>query len=54
MFTENQSTFITLDEVLRLANPGATTLEIIEAQSGDYLSEDGMVCFEDNYGRIRQ
>ena len=51
MLTENQSTYIPLGEVHRLANPGTTPLEIIEVQSGSYLGEDDIVRFEDNYGR---
>ncbi len=49
--TENQSTYIPLGEVHRLANPGTIPLEIIEVQSGLYLGEDDIVRFEDNYGR---
>jgi mannose-1-phosphate guanylyltransferase/mannose-6-phosphate isomerase len=49
--TENQSTFIPLGAVHRLANPGKVPLEIIEVQSGAYLGEDDIVRFEDNYGR---
>ena len=49
--TENQSTYIPLGEVHRLANPGTIPLEIIEVQSGTYLGEDDIVRFEDNYGR---
>ncbi len=49
--TENQSTYIPLGEVHRLANPGNTPLEIIEVQSGSYLGEDDIVRFEDTYGR---
>ncbi len=51
LLTENQSTYIPLGEVHRLANPGAIPLEIIEVQSGSYLGEDDIVRFEDNYGR---
>lgn len=49
--TENQSTYIPLGEVHRLANPGTIPLEIIEVQSGSYLGEDDIVRFEDKYGR---
>ena len=52
--TENQSTYIPLGSVHRLANPGSTPLEIIEVQSGDYLGEDDIVRFEDTYGRINE
>lgn len=51
LLTENQSTFIPLGEVHRLANPGTIPLEIIEVQSGSYLGEDDIVRFEDSYGR---
>lgn len=51
LLAENQSTYIPLGEVHRLANPGTTPLEIIEVQSGSYLGEDDIVRFEDHYGR---
>ena len=51
LLSENQSTYIPLGEVHRLANPGKVPLEIIEVQSGSYLGEDDIVRFEDNYGR---
>ncbi|MFN5254451.1 MAG: mannose-1-phosphate guanylyltransferase/mannose-6-phosphate isomerase [Limnohabitans sp.] len=53
LLTENQSTYIPLGEVHRLANPGAIPLEIIEVQSGSYLGEDDIVRFEDHYGRTK-
>ena len=51
LLTENQSTYIPLGSVHRLANPGKVTLELIEVQSGSYLGEDDIVRFEDQYGR---
>jgi mannose-1-phosphate guanylyltransferase / mannose-6-phosphate isomerase len=51
LLTENQSIYIPLGEVHRLANPGNIPLEIIEVQSGSYLGEDDIVRFEDTYGR---
>jgi mannose-1-phosphate guanylyltransferase/mannose-6-phosphate isomerase len=51
LLTENQSTYIPLGQVHRLANPGKVPLEIIEVQSGSYLGEDDIVRFEDHYGR---
>jgi len=51
MLTENQSTYIPLGQVHRLANPGKVDLEIVEVQSGSYLGEDDIVRFEDTYGR---
>ncbi len=51
LLSENQSTYIPVGEVHRLANPGKISLEIIEVQSGSYLGEDDIVRFEDIYGR---
>ena len=51
LLSENQSTYIPLGELHRLANPGSIPLEIIEVQSGAYLGEDDIVRFEDTYGR---
>ena len=51
LLSENQSTYIPLGEIHRLANPGKVPLEIIEVQSGSYLGEDDIVRFEDTYGR---
>ena len=53
LLTENQSTYIPLGEVHRLANPGSIPLEIIEVQSGSYLGEDDIIRFEDTYGRAQ-
>jgi mannose-1-phosphate guanylyltransferase/mannose-6-phosphate isomerase len=53
LLSENQSTYIPLGEVHRLANPGKVPLEIIEVQSGTYLGEDDIVRFEDTYGRVK-
>lgn len=54
LVTENQSTYIPLGAVHRLFNPGRTTLELIEVQSGSYLGEDDIVRLEDRYGRAPQ
>ncbi|HMO46197.1 MAG TPA: mannose-1-phosphate guanylyltransferase/mannose-6-phosphate isomerase [Rubrivivax sp.] len=50
---ENQSTYIPLGQVHRLANPGKVPLEIIEVQSGSYLGEDDIVRYDDHYGRVK-
>ena len=52
LLTENQSTYIPLGQVHRLANPGKVPLEIIEVQSGAYLGEDDIVRLADTYGRV--
>ena len=51
LVTENQSTYIPIDLVHALENPGVIPLELIEVQSGSYLGEDDIVRFEDKYGR---
>ena len=51
LLSENQSTFIPVGVVHALENPGKTSLEIIEVQSGSYLGEDDIVRLEDLYGR---
>lgn len=48
---QNQSTYIPKGTKHRLENPDARILKLIEIQSGDYLGEDDIVRFEDNYGR---
>ena len=52
LLTENQSTYIPIASVHRLANPGKIPLEIIEVQSGSYLGEDDIERLEDVYGRV--
>jgi len=47
----NQSAYIPIGARHRLENPGADVLELIEVQSGDYLGEDDIVRYEDQYGR---
>lgn len=51
LLTENQSTYIPIASVHRLANPGKIPLEIIEVQSGSYLGEDDIERLDDVYGR---
>jgi len=47
----NQSAYIPIGATHRLENPGHEVLELIEVQSGDYLGEDDIVRYEDQYGR---
>jgi mannose-6-phosphate isomerase len=47
----NESTFIPMGTVHRLENPGIIPLIIIEVQSGEYLGEDDIVRFHDDYQR---
>ncbi len=47
----NESTFIPMGTRHRLENPGKISLCIIEVQSGEYLGEDDIVRFQDDYNR---
>jgi len=47
----NESTYIAIGDVHRIANPFDEPAHIIEVQCGDYLGEDDIVRLEDNYGR---
>jgi mannose-1-phosphate guanylyltransferase len=49
--TENQSIYLPLGCVHRLANPGKILLELIEVQTGAYLGEDDIIRIEDEFGR---
>ena len=51
LLRENESIFLPLGCVHRLANPGRVPLNIIEVQSGAYLGEDDIVRLEDVYAR---
>ena len=47
----NESTYIPKTIKHRLANRGDEILEIIEVQTGDYLGEDDIIRYEDDFGR---
>jgi len=47
----NESTYIPAGHRHRLENPGLLVLVMIEVQSGEYLGEDDIVRFDDQYGR---
>jgi mannose-1-phosphate guanylyltransferase/mannose-6-phosphate isomerase len=48
---ENESIYIPIGAVHRLANPGRIPLELIEVQTGSYLGEDDIVRLDDVYRR---
>jgi mannose-1-phosphate guanylyltransferase/mannose-6-phosphate isomerase len=48
---ENESIYLPIGSVHRLANPGKINLELIEVQTGSYLGEDDIVRIEDVYNR---
>lgn len=47
----NQSTYIPVETLHRLENPGTEDVHLIEVQTGDYFGEDDIERFEDIYGR---
>jgi mannose-6-phosphate isomerase len=47
----NQSTYVPQTKTHRLENPGVIPLVLIEVQNGDYLGEDDIVRFQDDYTR---
>jgi mannose-1-phosphate guanylyltransferase / mannose-6-phosphate isomerase len=51
MLHQGESTFVRSGTRHRLKNPGVIPLEVIEVQLGEYLKEDDIVRFEDDYGR---
>jgi mannose-1-phosphate guanylyltransferase/mannose-6-phosphate isomerase len=48
---KNQSTYIPIGAKHRLENLGSEPLHIVEIQVGEYLGEDDIQRYEDNYGR---
>ncbi len=51
LLAANESIYIPIGAKHRLENRGVVPLVIIEVQCGDYLGEDDIVRFQDNYGR---
>ena len=51
LLNQGESTFVRSGTKHRLKNPGRIPLEVIEVQLGEYLAEDDIVRFEDDYGR---
>ncbi len=49
--TVNESTYIPIGAMHRIANLYDDPVHIIEVQCGDYLGEDDIVRLEDDYGR---
>ncbi len=47
----NESTYIPMSTEHRLENRGRIPLQIIEVQNGEYLEEDDIVRFDDDYNR---
>jgi mannose-1-phosphate guanylyltransferase/mannose-6-phosphate isomerase len=51
LLRENESTYIPSYTMHRLENPGMIDLELIEVQTGNYLEEDDIIRFDDEYNR---
>jgi mannose-1-phosphate guanylyltransferase len=49
--TPNQSCYIPISAIHRLANNGKIPLVIVEVQVGEYTGEDDIARFEDDYNR---
>lgn len=52
MLRANESTYIKMGDIHRLANEGKIPVVMIEAQIGDYLGEDDIVRIEDDFQRV--
>jgi mannose-1-phosphate guanylyltransferase/mannose-6-phosphate isomerase len=51
---QNESTYISKTHRHRLENRGIEPLVIIEVQCGDYVGEDDIIRFDDQYGRVKK
>ena len=51
LVSENQSIYVPLGAVHRMANPGKVPMILIEVQTGSYLGEDDIIRYEDVYSR---
>lgn len=47
----NQSTYVPACTLHRLENPGVIPLVLIEVQNGEYLGEDDITRYQDDYAR---
>lgn len=53
MLKANQSTYVPVETLHRLENPGDEDIHLIEVQTGNYFGEDDIERLEDIYGRIK-
>ncbi len=51
ILSSNQSTYVPQCTNHRLENPGVIKLVLIEVQNGQYLGEDDIIRFQDDYSR---
>ena len=48
----NQSVYIPKETLHRIQNTGLENVEFVETQIGDYLEEDDIIRYEDDFGRL--
>jgi len=53
VIAKNGSAYIPIGETHRLENRGKLVLQLIEVQVGEYLGEDDIQRYDDNYGRMK-
>ena len=51
MLDQNESIFVPMQVKHRIENVDRSPLTIVEVQCGEYLGEDDIVRFSDEYGR---
>lgn len=51
LVAKGESVFVPIGEKHRLENPGKIPLIVIESQIGDYLEEDDIIRYSDDFGR---
>jgi len=51
LLTPNESTYISIGVKHRLSNLGKIPLEVVEVQVGEYLKEDDIIRYSDDFGR---
>lgn len=54
LLSSNQSTYVPACTNHRLENPGVIPLVLIEVQNGEYLGEDDIIRFQDDYARAEK
>ncbi len=54
LVSAGESIYLKPGQKHRLENPGKTMLEVIEVQMGEYLEEDDIIRFDDDYGRKQE
>jgi mannose-1-phosphate guanylyltransferase/mannose-6-phosphate isomerase len=52
MLEKDQSVYIPMKALHRIENIGSEILEFTETQIGNYLGEDDIVRYEDDFGRV--